>query len=548
METGFTDRLVPTLKLTLAGTEHTIPSGNVRTFELDLCGWGLEGWVEFLVVDDQGRGGKQKDEILADFLEADLGEVSLELKASFTDSPTMPEVTSLQVKGLIIDKSLTEMPATMAKGAPLLHRRYSVHFCDAARLLWRQHHPTVLYTSKTLKDVFDAHKGDKISLTYDWTDGLETSCPMIFLGLDPDSGASFYDFMLWYVDTRNGVLSYDYTEQGYKLSAAKDASGTPLDLRPEDVAEVEVVFPEVIRHDVTVLNSYTESTATEAITQEQAVSGIRQDILLRTPIADEVQARVTLETARLKIRGLEVELKWRRLPAASFTPGMLVKLPGTTGFSAAGVPASETFRVRRMHLRGEAIEAGADSEHQGTTAGYHFSMSSRLERKDETYVELPEYRAPRYPRYIEGKIVSEVGEDTHETWQAYTDSETSVDSYKVKIPLWENQIITVPFNANLQPGQFYFPAYKGSRVLVAMDFQQAWLKRFLDWRAGARMPSDGQGVQLLMGKTTTSGTAMKHYYEDAKPVFQLQRINDKDTAKIEVKEGSLLILVQEEQS
>jgi hypothetical protein len=547
---GFQDRLAVSLTLTLGTTAHTIAPGNIKSFELELHSWGLDGRVEFMVADNQAAGGTVSDAVLQDFLEQDLAEVSLELKTNYTDLPTAPTPTSLQVKGLVIHKSLVELPAADVKGAPLIYRRYGVRFQDPARLLWGQHYPCALYTQKTMKDVLDAHKGDKISLTYDWQAGMATTLPMIFLGHSPEPGAaSFYDFLLWYIDTRNGVLSYDYSSQGYAISETKDSSGTAIDLQAQEVADVEVIFPELPRYDVSVLNSYTESTKTEAITNEQAASGIRQDVLLRTPIEDDVTARVTLETARLKLRGQEVVLAWRRFPATAFAPGALVKLPSTKGFAAAGVPASETFRVRSLHVKGEAIQAGPDAEHQDPNAGYHFSMSTRLELKDETYVELPAYTAPRYPRFVEGKIVSEVGEDTEETWQAYTDSATSVDSYKVKIPLWENQIITVPFNANLQPGHFYFPAYKGARVLVAMDFQRAWLKRFLDWRAGARMPADGQGVQLLMGKKTTSSTAMKHYYDgDAKPVFQLQRINDKDTAKIEIKEGSMLIVVQEEQS
>lgn len=546
----FSDRLAVSLTLTLGTTEHSISPGDIKSFELELRSWGLEGRVEFMVADNQAAGGTVSDAILTDFLEQDLAEVSLELKTNYTDLPTSPTATSLQVKGLVIEKSLVELPAAEVRGAPLIYRRYSVRFQDAARLLWSQHYPCVLYTEKTMQDVLDTHKGDKISLTYDWQAGMSTTLPMIFLGHSPEPGAaSFYDFVLWYIDTRNGVLSYDYSSQGYAISAEKDSSGTPIDLSAQEVADVEVIFPEIPRYDVSVLNSYAESPKTEDITNSQAVTGIRQDVLLRTPIDDEFTARKTLETARLKLRSLEVELAWRRFPTIAFAPGALVKLPSTQGFAAAGVPASTTFRVRSLHVKGEAIHPGPDAEHADPNAGYRFSMSTRLEREDETYVELPPYIAPRYPRFVEGKIVSEVGEDTDETWQAYTDSTTSVDSYKVEIPLWENQIITVPFNANLQPGHFYFPTYKGARVLVAMDFQRAWLKRFLDWRAGARMPADGQGVQLLMGKKTTSSTAMKHYYDgDAKPVFQLQRINDKDTAKIEIKEGSMLIVVQEEQS
>lgn len=549
-ERVFPDRLAVSLTLTLGGTAHTISPGDIKSFELELRSWGLEGQVEFIVADTQAAGGSQQDAILTDFLKQDLAEVSLELKTNYTDLPTGPTPTSLTVKGLVIDKSLVELPAAEVRGAPLIYRRYGVRFLDAARLLWSQHYPCVLYTQKTMQDVLDAHKGEKISLTYDWQAGMSTTLPMIFLGHSPEPGAaSFYDFLLWYIDTRNGVLSYDYSSQGYTISETRDGSATPIDLRAHEVADVEVILPEIPRYDVSVLNSYADGPKTEDITNAQAVTGVRQDVLLRTPIDDEVTARKTLETARLKLRGLEVELAWRRFPAIAFAPGALVKLPATTGFAAAGVPALETFRVRSLRVKGEAIQAGPDAEHLDPNAGYHFSMSTRLERKEETYVELPAYTAPRYPRFVEGKIVSEVGEDTDETWQAYTDSATSVDSYKVKIPLWEDQVITVPFNPNILPGHFYFPAYKGARVLVALDFQRAWLKRFLDWRAGARMPADGQGVQLLMGKKTTSSTAMKHYYDgDAKPVFQLQRINDKDTAKIEIKEGSMLIVVQEEQS
>lgn len=546
MRGPFQDRLTVSLTLTLGGKAHAIPPGDIKSFELELHSWGLEGSVEFIVADTQGHGGKQKDAVLADFLKPDLGEVTLEVKAVYTDAAKKPQPTALKVKGLVEDKSLVEMQATPAQGTPILYRRYGVRFVDAARLLWQQHYPCVLYTQKSFKDVLEAHKGDKISLAYDWDAVLSATVPQLFVGLSPELEASFYDFLLWYVAGRNGVFAYDYAAQGYKLSAVKDASGTPLELLATEVASVEVVFPEVIRHDMTVLNGSAESPKTEAITQKQAVAGIRQDVLLCTSIADEVQARVDLEKARLKARSLELELAWRRWPATAFTPGTLVKVPSSSGWSAAGVPATETFRVRRMSLRGEALEPGPDAEHGAPDVGFHFEMRTRLELKDETWVELPAYSPPHYPRYVEGTTVSEVGEDKDETWQVYTDSKTSVDQYKVKIPLWEDQIVTAPFNPNLLPGHYYFPAYKGERVLVALDFQRSWVKRFLDWRTGARLPQDGQGNQLLVGKTTKSGTAMKHYYDDAKPVFLLQRTNDKDTGTVRMQEGNLFIQVKEE--
>ncbi|MFB1482666.1 hypothetical protein [Corallococcus sp. RDP092CA] len=556
---AFADRLDLGLTLTLGGTAHAIPPSDVLAFELDLHGWGHEGRVEFRVLDETAHGGQLQDLVLADFLKPDLAEVSLELKAVHSDTATQPAFTSLKVKGLVQEKALTEEAVARARGAGITYRHYTVRFVDPARLLWTQHHPCVLYTQKTLQDVLDAHKGDKIALANDWAAQLDATLPLIFLGLAPESGASFYDFVVWFVHTRDGVLAYDYTAQGYQLRAAKDASPTPLTLRAADVDRVSVVFPEVARHDVAILNAAAESPKNQAITNAQAVTGVRQDVLLRTDIEDDVQARVTLETARLKVRGLEVELDWNRFPAVAFAPGALVKLPATAGWTAAGVPSTEDFRVRRMSLRAEPlpVEAG---DGEGTPDGpgeaptrrpkpesrFLITFTTRLEKKAELHVDLPPFTAPVYPRFVEGLIVSEVGEQEDETWQAYTDDATSLDSYKIKLPLFANQIIQVPFNANLLPGHFYFPAYKGARVLVALDFLRAWLKRHLDWRAGARLPSDGQGVHLLVGKTTTSGTSMRHFYEDNKPLWRLQRTNESDTEKIELKEGNLLILVREE--
>ncbi len=550
MERTFDERLAVSLTLTIAGKSHEIIAGSIKRFALDLWSWGLEGEVEFLLTDTQGRGGKEKDALLADFLKPDLVEVSLEVKGVLGETSSKPAHTALTVKGLVSEKTLVEEFVSTSSGSNvILHRRYGIRFQDAARLLWRQHHPCALYTSKTVKDVLDAHKGDKIGLTYDWDAGLGTSHAILFVGLDPGMGASFYDWVLWYVHGRMGVFTYDYAKQGYKFAGAKDTSGTPVNLHEDNLAGLEILLPEVIRHDVTVLNATAESPVTQPITQKQAVTGIRQDVLLCTPISDEVQARVDLETARLKARGPEMELVWRSFPEKALTPGELVKLPANDAWGAAGVAKDQVLRIRDMHLSGEVLEKQGEEEvYNDPDAMFSFRMSTRLEPKDESHVDLPAWQPPVYPRYVEGFIVSEQGAEKDETWQAYTDSKTSLDGYKVKIPLFADQIIPAPFNPNLLPGHFYFPAYKGERVLVGLDFQKAWIKRFLDWRTGARMPQDGQGVQLLVGKTPENGTALKHFYTDDKPVFLMQRTNAKDTQKIQLDEGTLLIQVKEEQS
>jgi hypothetical protein len=545
MERTFQERLSVTLTLTIGGKAHEVITGNIKRFSVDLWSWGHEGEVEFVLLDMPGAG---KDGLLADFLKSDLVEVSLAVQAVLPHASTRAAATALELQGLVTEKTLAEEVITTGDSNLIRHRRYGLRFQDAARVLWRQHHPNSLYTSKTVQDVLEDHKGDKIALAYDWEAGLGTTHPMLFVGLDPRHGASFYDWVMWYVQGRAGVFTYDYAAQGYKFTGAKDTSGTPLTLLEENLAALEMVLPEVIRHDVTVLNATAESPQSQPVTQEQAVTGIRQDVLLCTAIADEVQARVDLETTRLKVRGPELELHWRSFPRVSFAPGALVKLPANAAWGAAGVARDQVFRVRELHLSGEVPGEDSEEVYGDKDASFSFRMSTRLEHQDAPHVELPPWRPPCYPSYVEGFIVSEQGGEEDETWQAYTDPDTSLDEYKVKIPLFAEQIIPAPFNPNLLPGHFYFPAYKGERVLVALDLLGAWVKRFLDWRTGARMPQDGQGVALLVGKTPENGTALKHFYTDDKPVFLMQRTHDKDTQQLKLEEGNLFIQVKEEQS
>ncbi|HYI00516.1 hypothetical protein [Hyalangium sp.] len=547
-ETSVKERLAVSLTLTVGGKAHKIIAGSIKRFSLELSSWGFEGEAEFLLTDTQGNKGKDNAALLTAFLKPDLVEVKLEVKAVLPETSSQPNPTALELKGFVTEKTLVEEAVTTGDSDLILHRRFGIRFQDVARLLWRQHYPCALYTSKTVQQVLDAHKGEKISLKYDWDAVLGSQHSLLFVGLDPQRGASFYDWVLWLVHGHGGVFTYDYKTHGYRIAAEKDATGTPLALFPLNLSTLEVILPEVIRHDVTVLNAIAVGPQTESVTQEQAVTGIRQDVLLCTPISDEVQARVDLETARLRVRGPEVELTWRSFPEKALTPGALVKLPSDDAWGAAGVAQDETFRVRSLLLDAEVTSDMSEDEVYGDDyALFSFRMSTRLEPQGELHVDLPAWQPPGYPRYVEGLIVSEQGDKKDETWQAYTDSATSLDGYKVKIPLFEDQIIPTPFNPNLLPGHFYFPAYKGERVLVALDFRRAWIKRFLDWRTGARMPQDGQGVQLLVGKTPENGTAIKHYYTDDKPVFLMQRTNDKDTQKIQIAEGTLLIEVKEDQ-
>ena len=82
-------------------------------------------------------------------------------------------------------------------------------------------------------------------------------------------------------------------------------------------------------------------------------------------------------------------------------------------------------------------------------------------------------------------------------------------------------------------------------MLVDMSFKEAWIKRHLEWRAGAKLPNDKQANHILFGKNPKDSTSMVHAYKEKKPVFSITRLLDKDTQLIQVSEGEILIETKE---
>jgi hypothetical protein len=540
------ERLTITLSVTVGGTAHTISGGNVRALSLDLTSYGVDGSVTFVLQDDQAYGGSYSDDFLADFVKSDLGEVSLTVQPTHWSTSSATSVAGITTSGIILDKRVTEHAHVRGFSAsPVLHRTYTVRFCDPGRALWRQHFPVELFTSKTFKDVMESYKGSKISFTYDW-DAVSTSRSIIFFHLDPVRGASFYDLVLWFVRHYGGVFTFDHAAGTYSLTSVKDTSGTAATLLRDELTELSSVFPPVARWTRRVLNTYAESIATETVTNEYAATGIYRDTLLRTQIAQDVTDRVALETARPLVPGRELELSFASFPTVAVSPGSLLDVSSTGGFSAELISATEPFRVWRLSLDARALDSGSERDYSDSEGSFELSIVARLEQKSETTVRLPHFVEPHWPGYLEGKVLSEVGEDTDTTYQVYTDETTSLDQYRITIPLFSSQIVAVPFEPHQGSGTFYVPAYKNARVLVAFGFDSAWLARLLDWRSSAKVSSDGQGEQLFFGKSDTSSTSVLHDYEDNKPVLQIKRTNDKDVAILRIEEGKLTLQVKEE--
>ncbi|MGD9338915.1 MAG: hypothetical protein PVF76_16445 [Syntrophobacterales bacterium] len=537
----FEDSLEIKLKLTVGKKDLTIPGGHVKTLKLDLQPYGFSCLLTFVISTLEGR----EDEVFPLFVKPDLMKVRLEVESRWQERKNKP----LVLQGLVTAKDILEefIPEEIrVKGDPTFYRHYQIAFADPAYVLWRQHYPCDLLTNKTVKDLLDAHKGGNVSLKYDWNVLDEKhAINTLPLGIE-GSEASFYDFVLWFVSSHDGVWSYDCSKDEYQLSKSKPDGGKSKPLDKLDVEDFLIEFPQTIRNNVAVLNSYSEKAERKVIEQEQAVDGVRHDQLVRLPVASDLEECKKLEEQKLRIRQHEISLTFKRFSKSIPRPGSLYKFEGP-GWSDKIFPHGKVYRVRNVFIDAKSMRPELSADLYMDYAGYNIEMRSHLELESERWVSLPPFKPPPFPIYVEGKIVSEQGAKEAETYQIYQDKETSLDQYKVAIPLWKNQEVVVPFEPNFFTGHFYFPDYKEARVLVALDLHNGRIERFLDWRAGARLPMDTQGNHILLGKTDKSQTSVQHVYVDDKPVLHVKRTSEKDTEMIKMVEGSLILETKEEE-
>ncbi|RIZ65942.1 MAG: hypothetical protein D0531_07105 [Methylococcales bacterium] len=539
--TRFTEDLATTLTLTISGKTYSIPEGNVKSLALDLYPYGYQGEVSF-VVDSE----KSKDTLLAPLTTNDLIEVSLTV-ATYVNN-TQGTLTPLSLKGLVTSRYFTEQLLHLPAGKDImLLRHYHLVFADPAQVLWKQHYPCDLLVDSTLKALITAHTPTQITMVYNWDAVLSVHYPVLSLSLGTAiNQASFYDYLIWLVDTYNGVFSYDYATHKYTLSAAKIKSGTALSLDHEEVAGYIVDYPEVHRFQPNVLNAYSENPQTTAITNAAVTTKIRRDYIASYPIAADMQARVTLETARFKQHLHEVRLEYQHFQLQVTPPGKLVNFKGSILWNKLLYIQAKNYRVKEWHLNAQVTEQELTMDMNMAYSHYDMECNLTLESVLETFVPLPTYTLPSYPVFVEGKIVSEKGADDDMTYQFYTDSDTSANYYKVSIPLWTKQKVRADYQPNQDGGQFYFPPYKNARVLIRLEFNRAYIESFLDWGTGTALPLDSQGNQLVMGTSATSQNIIKHNYVDSKPELQIQRTQDKDVELLQFSDGYILLQTQQD--
>lgn len=531
------------VSLTMAGaTTVVVSAGDVERFELDLHAWGFE--AEVTVSTWPERAGA--DALFP--LVTGGGVLKARLEVAATRAPT-PAPDPLLVSGLVTSATVVEHTVDHAEGRPVRRREVTLRFADAAQVLWRQHHPCELVADVALGEIIDRQVVEGIVLERTWS-RLEQEQAIVCLGLDAQGaaagGASFYDFLMWYVDVHAGAFTFDAKTSKYALAAEKPKKAGAVGLLSVvDFAQARMVAPERARHEVRVLDAHAAAPTTATITDDTRLAGLRRDVLARPPTPNHLDDLKTAEGGRLEAASPApyLELELGRLPTVTLRPGVFVKAPPA---NAWGASSSAGLAHRVFELRLEASAPAAPGDESGLVSRvYEASGRARLEQGADRAQRLPAYVRPAYPVRAEGKIVAAGGEDADRRWQVTEDDRMGGSVYTVDVVLWNAKVV-VPFLPDQQPGQLFFPAYKNSTVLLDLFLHEARLRRYLDWGPSVRLPQDGQGDHILLGFNSASETTMAHTYVDQKPELMIKRFDAGDQQWLHLQEGVVTFKVKED--
>jgi hypothetical protein len=530
----FPDRLRLALSFRAGARSYRLAAGAVERLELTWLPYGFEAEVAFFVSSET-----EDDAIVEPFTGRDPIEIELSLASCVLDG-TGAEPDPVVLGGVVVERAVREEPGVDVAGAPVVGRRYRARFVDPAAALWKQHHPLELHADASMREVLERHKARGIELRYEWP-RLDERRPVICVAAGLGGPASFYDFVAWFLDREGGLL--EFAAGAYRLAPDKQSPSAPFALDREFVASLAIAAPEPPRWSGRVLNADAEVPAPLALANASAIAGTRADALVRTPLAERADRRRAIEAGRLRTPEHGLEIDFARLPPRLTGPGAFLTLG--EGFSDARYASRSVYRVTRLRLGVSPIDLGEVPAADDETKAFQVSFALSLELASDPRPTLPPYAAPRYPVLVEGTIVSDGGGPTDRTWMSLQAQEGA--QYLVNVPLWGKQV-PAPFEPTQLTGHWFVPAYKGQRVLVALDFGKATLQAFLDWAEGARAPAEGQGNRLVLGRSTVDGTATEHAYRDGQPALSVRRAFGNDHQALEISEGRVFLEVKEDPS
>ena len=537
---AFEAELAINLGLTMGSDTFAVTGGAVRSLEVELKPWGFEAALSFLVA-----RGEDGDELFVPFSSGALTWATVGFRTT-RRRPEGEEADLFELRGVVVDRWVEETIGHGLSGKPVVRRLYGIRLVDAASALWTLHHPCELHTEVTPKQIIERHVPEGLTLEFDHRP-LEAEQRMLFLGLlaPPDGEASFYDWVVWLLDRSGGHLGYDYRQKRHRLATLHARDPSPAELSFKDV-EPRLLFPEPPRASGRVHNGSTLQAGVQDVTQPFSTTGVRRDRLLVTALPKDVERAKARMGERLRREPEGAELVLRRFPQDALYPGRVLKLEG---FGQPARVTGKAYRVVELRIEGHATTLREDEpDTEGTlkelTVRLEARASARLELVDGSVPRLPPHRVPAYPHRVEGKIVG-AGKPEERTWVTREDPDTSLRFQTVDVPLWNKKIL-VPFEPNGDTGHFFFPAFQETRVMVELELDSASIERFLDWPAGAVGTEESQSNRLLLGKKAADETLLEHRFTDGKPELTLLRTRGPDKQTMEISEGLLRIVVEEE--
>ncbi len=539
----FTDSLEILLKLNIDNHKFDIPCGNIKYLECKLYQYGFICTVNFWFSSEL-----KVDKLYPLFTTDKLIEVQLNVSAHFKDKDNDKKIKSIILSGSVTKKAILDeliVENLHLKKNPVLYRYYQIIFKDNAQVFLKQHFPTDLKVNKKIKELFINNTPSKVNIEYNWS-FLDKEITINTLPLGSlKNQASFYDFIIWFANKYNGLFLYDYSKDTFYLTDKKISSNKIINVDKEKISSYSINFLEQPRYTIEVLNANAENVQKKQIKYPSSLDNIEKTLIIDTPIVSEYDNFINIAKKKTKtICNYILKLKLNKFYNIPIYPNSLLKFSGKL-WSKEQFIKDKTYRIRQLYMKAEAVNQEADSDINMPYNKYDIQTNFILESQDDESITLPEVVEPYYPLLVEGYVVSETGRKDEDTYQIYQHSKTSIDHYKVAIPLFNNQQVWVPFEPIFFSGQFYFPLYRGARVLVALYLHKAYIKRILDWKDGVRLPLDTQGNHILLGKNAESQTSISHIYTKNEPVLKIVRTNKNDTQILQINEGTIILETKE---
>jgi hypothetical protein len=547
LTTNCSDRLEITLTLQIKGESYIIPCGNVKNLELDCQYYGFSGALGFSIPED----GSRVDKLLKPFTTEDLIEVALSIAPVIpppVDNPPLP----LILNGIVTKKTLQEELYLQTKDIDVYYRHYKIWFADAAQVLWKQHFPCELFVEESMESVFKQQLTPQIKL--DMTlPAMKLKHPMICLGLGLDdqynngsrqdyNDASFYDFVLNYVNTHHAHLQYDYSKQSYSITEERVKPQASKTFPSMEILSITTQWEDTQRYQIQLLNALVDKPKMETINNLQAVEGIRHDVLMREPVADKVNSYKDKAAACLAAKQELQEIQFSTWPVVTFAPGYDFSVDKKT-WGKDPFFTNKKYRAFQILIKADIESEAAEHQIQNdTNAVYNLCYQVMAEPETSQYPRLPEVKLAAYPVQVEGQVISTVGDETKKdkTYDLVRHQVTQRDQYKIKIPLWDKVILIEEEPDRMHP-RFYFPYDRDDKLLIDLYCYKGQVSRVLDWGLRTKLAQKTQGNHVLFGKNDKNETSMSHIYEGENPVLHIKRLKEEDNEHIKLKDGTLIL-------